>query len=407
MERLYGLVKDYAWGSPQAIAQFVAGYPQEVKGAPPLGAPVAELWFGDHWRGSATLASGKNLASAIECDPLSYLGKDVAGRFGCHLPFLLKVIAPDHPLSLQVHPGRKRAKLGWAKEEALNVARTSARRSYPDRNHKPELIYALTQFEAMSGFRAPRRAAEIFAGLPNPLAKQIHHILVSERGSRGLKKVAKLLLQPPNRQLKGQVEILIAQCKHRLKQGDSPSIRADRQALLLAEAYPNDPGVVLSLLLNPVTLQPGQALFTPPGYVHAYISGLGVEIMSTSDNVLRAGLTPKHIDVRQALKCMDFHGAPPVRIAPEMISAATGVFYAPVDDFELSVTEISRDQGQGTQVVIAGHGPRIALCVAGEVLLQNQAERCRLLPGQAVFVRSEEGPVIASGQGQVVQAGLP
>lgn len=394
MLRLSGAVKDYAWGSPRAISDFT--------GIEFGGQRVAELWFGAH-NGTQALAGGRPLAEVIAADPARILGADVSARFDGQLPFLLKVIAPEQPLSLQVHPGKELAESGFQAEEEAGIPLDSPRRNYRDRNHKPEMIFALTPFEAFAGFRAPRRAIEVLDNLNAPLAREMLEILRAHPGYRGLRAVARKLLAPLDEERRVQIEAVITACQDRLDRGTSPSLRVDRQAVALARTYPSDPGAVLSLLLNPVTLRPGEALFIPTGAVHAYVSGLGIEVMSSSDNVLRAGLTPKHIDAGEALRCMDFHGAPPVRIAPEMNGRGTGIYYAPVDDFELSVSDITG----GEWIPIPGFGPRILLGVSGDLEIGVGGEVETISTGQAVFVSAAEGTVRVRGNGKLAQAGVP
>ena len=394
MLRLSGAVKDYAWGSTSAISDFT--------GIDFGGRRVAELWFGAH-NGTQALAGGRPLAEVIAADPVEILGADVAARFDGQLPFLLKVIAPEQPLSLQVHPGKELAESGYQAEEEAGIPLDSPRRNYRDRNHKPEMIFALTPFEAFAGFRAPRRAIEVLDNLNAPLAREMLEILRAHPGYRGLRAVARKLLAPLDEERRVQIEAVITACQDRLDRGTSPSLRVDRQAVALARTYPSDPGAVLSLLLNPVTLRAGEALFIPTGAVHAYVSGLGIEIMSSSDNVLRAGLTPKHIDAGEALRCMDFHGAPPVRIAPEMNGRGTGIYYAPVDDFELSVSDITG----GEWIPIPGFGPRILLGVCGDLEIGVGGEVETISTGQAVFVSAAEGTVRVRGNGKLAQAGVP
>ena len=394
MLRLSGAVKDYAWGSPRAISDFT--------GIDFGGQRVAELWFGAH-NGARTLAGGRSLSEVISADPAGILGADVAARFDGALPFLLKVIAPEQPLSLQVHPGKELAEAGFQAEEEAGIPLDSPRRNYRDRNHKPEMIFALTPFEAFAGFRAPRRAIEVLDNLNAPLAREMLEILRAHPGYRGLRAVARKLLAPLDEERQVQIEAVITACQDRLDRGTSPSLRVDRQAVALARTYPSDPGAVLSLLLNPVTLRAGEALFIPTGAVHAYVSGLGIEVMSSSDNVLRAGLTPKHIDAGEALRCMDFHGAPPVRIAPEMNGRGTGIYYAPVDDFELSVSEITG----GEWIPIPGFGPRILLGVSGDLEIGVGGEVETISTGQAIFVSAAEGTIRVRGNGKLVQAGVP
>jgi mannose-6-phosphate isomerase len=396
--RLTHAVQRYAWGSPTAIP--------ELLGLPTTDEPVAEAWFGAH-TSAPSLVPGPGgevpLHELVAQDPVAALGEDVQARFGPTLPYLLKVIAAETPLSLQVHPHLARARQGYAEEDAAGVPLDAPHRSYRDRNHKPELVFALTRFEALCGFRAPRRAAELLDGLEAPLAAELRTMLAAQPTAVGIEAVFTRLLRPETRPSASEITAVVRACAARLEAG-SPSPRADRIVLRLAEAYPGDPGVVTSLLLNPVTLHPGDALFVPAGGVHAYLRGLGIEIMASSDNVLRAGLTPKHIDVDELLRNVDYVAAPPIRIAPERFHGATRVYYAPVDDFELSVTTLRDDE----QHPLPGRGPRVLLCLDGELrVTTGTGESLGLVQGQAAFVPAADGPLVVQGHGRLVQADVP
>ncbi len=372
----------------------------------PDGSPVAEAWFGAHTSAPSAARTddgSTTLDELIASDPDFHLGRDIASRFESRLPYLLKIIAAEVPLSLQVHPSMERARTGFAEEEAAGIAVTAPERSYRDRNHKPELVYALTRFDAMVGFRAPRRAAELLGDLDAPLAHDLHAILVADPSSNGVRAAFEWLLAPDTRPGPADVAKFAEACQRRLHDG-SPSPRTDRTVIRLSEAYPGDPGAVTSVLLNPVTLQPGEALFVPTGTVHAYLHGVGVEIMANSDNVLRAGLTRKHVDVEELLRNVDCVAAPPIRIAPERVFTSTRIFYAPVEDFELSVTRLT-DDGVAT---IPGRGPRVLLCLEGEVEVATAGgDPVLLRRGQAAFIPAADGPLSASGDAMIVQADVP
>ncbi|MDM8084695.1 mannose-6-phosphate isomerase, class I [Cellulomonas cellasea] len=397
MHRLRGNPRAYAWGSTDAIPALL-GIPTSIE-------PLAEMWFGAHPSAPSTLLSSEpasDLAELIASDPVAMLGQDVRARFGDTLPYLLKLIAPARPLSLQVHPHLARAREGFAREESAGIPITADNRSYRDDNHKPELVFALTPFEALCGFRAPRRAAELFAELGTPLARRLRELLVAQPSAVGVEAAFTFLLDSRTRPSSEAVEALARECGARLAAG-STSPRADATVVLLNEAYPGDPGVVASLLLNPVSLQPGEALFVPAGGVHAYLSGLGIEIMASSDNVLRAGLTVKHVDTVELLACVDYVAAPPIRTAPEIFHGATRVFYAPVDDFELSVTDLLDEDVHP----LPGRGPRTLLCMEGEIAVTSMIDSLVLSRGEAAFVPATEGALTARGRGTLVQADVP
>lgn len=390
MLTLFPRSQHYAWGSPEVIPAFL--------GDVPSGVPVAEAWFGAHPSAPSGTSTGLDLRTYLAQAPRQRLGDDVVGRFGPQLPYLLKLIAPMQPLSLQVHPNLEQAREGFAREDRQGLPRQ--RRNYPDANHKPELVYALTTFEAVCGFRAPRRAAELLAGLGAPLAAELLALLRAQPSAAGVHAAFAHLLQTGTAD---QVDEVVEHCAARLAAGLSPSQRADAIVTRLAQIHPGDPGAVAALLLNPVTLQPGEVMFVPAGCVHAYLSGFGVEVMANSDNVLRAGLTAKHVDVPEVLATIDCVAAPPIRIAPEMLTEATGVFYAPVDDFELSLTRLTDDPGRR----IPGRGPRVLLTLEGQVHLSTQQHTTQLARGQAVFVAADEGDISAAGTGTLVQADVP
>ncbi|WP_183295973.1 mannose-6-phosphate isomerase, class I [Cellulomonas cellasea] len=398
MHRISNPTQSYAWGSTTAIP--------DLMGTEAGSAPVAEVWMGAHPSSPSWVeddGARVPLTEVIAADSARTLGRDVEARFGPALPYLLKIIAAEHPLSLQVHPHVTRAAEGFAEEEAAGVPIDAPHRSYRDANHKPELVYALTPFQALCGFRAPRRAAELFAGLDAPLAKELHGVLAAQPSADGIRAAFTQLLEPATRPSVEEVQQLVDACAERLAAG-SPSPRADRTVAVLASEYPGDPGIVTSLLLNPVTLQPGDAMFVPAGGVHAYLSGLAVEVMASSDNVLRAGLTPKHVDVDELLRNVDYVAAPPIRIAPETFHGATKVYYAPVDDFELSVTTVDDESTHP----LPGRGPRILLCLEGEVTVSSRDDgELTLTRGQTAFAPASDGPLCVRGVGRLVQADVP
>ncbi|SFK55463.1 mannose-6-phosphate isomerase, class I [Cellulomonas sp. KH9] len=396
MQFLEPAIQGYAWGSSTAIPEMLR--------RPADGSPVAEAWFGAHRSAPSHLAGAPAvpLDQAIAVDPVATLGEDVVSRFGAGLPFLLKLIAAARPLSLQVHPSVELAQEGYAREDARGVPLDDPRRSYRDRNHKPELVYALSPFEALVGFRAPRRAAEILDGVDHPTARQLHKVVTSDPTSTGMQEAFTLLVSEATRPGPDEVRDLADAFRARLRTG-SPSPRTDRAVDVLERAYPGDPGAVTAVLLNPVSLRPGEALFVPAGAVHAYLDGFAVELMANSDNVLRAGLTAKHVDVPELLRIVECVAAPPIRIAPEHVYDATDVFYVPVDDFELSVTRVA-----DARCRIPGGGPRVVLCLEGEVrLMAHHGAVLDLTAGQAAFVPASDGVLTAAGGGRVVQASVP
>ncbi|MGY5765700.1 mannose-6-phosphate isomerase, class I [Brachybacterium sp. DNPG3] len=400
MWELEGRIQNYAWGSPSAIPAFL--------GRPEDGRPWAEVWFGSHPVAPSTLADGRSLERAIAEDPRRMLGEGVIRSFGDRLPYLLKVIAPAKPLSLQVHPTRDHAAESFAAENAAGLVLDSPRRNYRDDNHKPEMLVALTEFRALCGFRTPRRAAAMLQDLGTPLSDRLHRLLVQHPTAHGMRAAFRALVASSMRPEPAEVDAVVEACARRLASGRSPSPRIDSTVALLAEHHPGDPGVVAALLLNPVTLQPGEAMFVPAGALHAYLHGVGIEIMAASDNVLRAGLTPKKVDAEEMLQCVSVTAAPPLRVAPEHQNATSSAYYAPVDDFELSLTAVADPPGafRGRHPV-PGSGPRTVLGLEGELLLESDTGRHVLPAGRALFVPASAGALRVGGSGRLVQASVP
>lgn len=397
---LTGARRSYAWGSHTAIPEFL-GHAAD-------GAPWAELWFGAHPLAPSTMSDGRSLSEAIEHSPEEILGEDIARAFGERLPYLLKVIAAERPLSLQVHPTREHAEESFAAETAAGIPPDSPRRTYRDPNHKPELLIALTEFTALCGFRTPRRAAVILEGLDTDLTDRLHRLLIDNPTAHGMRAAFRTLVSASLRPSEAAVEDVVAACRARARAHASPSPRIDRFVSELAEHHPGDPGVVAALLLNPVTLQPGEAMFVPAGALHAYLHGVGLEIMAASDNVLRAGLTPKKVDAEEVLQCVSVSAAPPLRVAPERQNATSVAYYAPVDDFELSVTTLPAGAPMPrTGHRVPGTGPRIVLGLDGEMTLRADGESRVLRQGEALLVPARAGALHVEGVGRFAQASVP
>ncbi|GAA4521199.1 mannose-6-phosphate isomerase, class I [Brachybacterium paraconglomeratum] len=397
---LTGHLQHYEWGSKTALPDFLG---QEADGE-----PWAEVWFGAHPLAPATVPGGARLDEVLAAEPDRMLGSDVARAFGGRLPYLLKVIAAERPLSLQVHPTREHAAESFAAESAAGIALDSPLRTYRDANHKPEMLIALTPFTALCGFRTPRRAAVILDGLGTDLTDRLHRLLIENPTAHGMRAAFRTLVSTSLRPATSAVDEVVEACRARSEAGTSPSPRIDRSVTLLAEHHPGDSGVVAALLLNPVSLQPGEAMFVPAGALHSYIRGTGIEIMAASDNVLRAGLTPKRVDADEVLQCVSVTATPPLRVAPERQNPTSIAYYAPVDDFELAVTELTDPLGSPIEPhPIPGTGPRIVLGLGGATTLVTSAGSHPLRAGQAVFVPAADGPLRAWGAGSFAQASVP
>ncbi|MCG7427167.1 mannose-6-phosphate isomerase, class I [Helcobacillus sp. ACRRO] len=400
MLRIDGFVQHYAWGSTDVLPQFLS--------RPADGQPWAEIWFGAHPLAPSTIADGaRGLDAVIAAAPRRMLGDSVMRAFGPALPFLLKLIAPAQPLSLQVHPSKEHAQESFAAENAAGIPLDSHGRNYRDANHKPEMLMALTPFEALCGFRTPRKALSIVRGLDTPLSEQLTQLITEHPSAHGMRAAFRRLVTPALSPSAEEVGALAEACRRRLDSGESPSPRIDATVATLQSVHPGDPGVAAALLMNPVSLQPGEAMFVPDGIIHSYQSGLGIEIMASSDNVLRAGLTSKKVDANELLQCASVAAAPPIRIGPEKLTENTAAYFSPIDDFELSITTLPDGASFYPSIRVPGQGPRILLCIDGDVLLQSASGRARVRPGDAVFVSADDGAVAVGGHGRIVQASVP
>ncbi|MFB7592872.1 mannose-6-phosphate isomerase, class I [Streptomyces sp. NPDC056169] len=379
MDRLVNTVRPYAWGSPTAIP--------ELLGVAPTGEPQAEMWMGAH-PGAPSRTERGPLDVLVAADPVRELGEPAVAKFGPRLPFLLKVLAAGAPLSLQVHPDLAQARAGFAAEEAAGIPVDAPHRTYKDANHKPELICALTPFEGLCGFRAPAEAADLIAALGVDSLKPYVDLLHAHPEEAALREVLTALLTADPDEMAHTVAEAAA-AADRLGGAHAPFA-------FLAHHYPSDPGVIAAMLLNHVLLQPGEALYLGAGVPHAYLDGMGVEIMANSDNVLRCGLTPKHVDVPELLRVVRFEPNDPGVLRPEASPSGEEVYDTPIDEFRLS--RFVRAEGAAPTDVTAST-PQILLAVAG----RPKAGEVTLAPGESVFVPAGERAEL-SGTGTVFRA---
>jgi mannose-6-phosphate isomerase len=341
----------------------------------------------------------QTLLEAIQSAPERELGEAVVRRFGKDLPFLLKVLAAETPLSLQTHPSLEQAREGYARENALGVPLSAPHRNYKDANHKPELICALTPFDALCGFR---RADETLALLDALGLSALEPLLAPLRAApdaRGISRLFEALMTLPREQRGPLVDAVVAACASRAGQGGRFSEEL-RQAVRLGALYPGDPGVIGALLLNLVRLQPGEAIYLPAGNLHAYLRGVGVEIMANSDNVLRGGCTPKHVDVPELLRVLDFRCGPIGVVHPTSTDGVELVYPTPTEEFRLSRLQLR----PGVSSRPERRGPEILLCTEGSARLSVGGETLALPRGASVFVRAADGAYTLEGEGSVYRA---
>ena len=384
--------RDYAWGSYDGIAAFT--------GRQPSGNPEAELWFGTH-PGSPTLTprtfpptepGHATLRDWVAAEPELLLGNPDATE----LPILLKVLAARTPLSLQVHPSPEQAAAGYADEVARGIEPEAFIRSYKDPHPKPEIIVAVTEFEALCGFRPSAEVAAFAADLAG---------LVTQSPSPALARLLALLATPTALEpivdwlLSGEPDAAACVAEVVELAGSDAAVRTSSAATFdtvreLAAHYPGDPGVVIGALANRVTLQPGECLFAAAGVLHAYLYGAGIELMTASDNVLRGGLTPKHVDTDELLRVLSFDQGAPAVLEPQRPAGNVAV-YAPPVGFTLTVIDLIASPEH------LGGGPAILLVERGPVTLTGTDGAVTLTRGEAVFIPASEHDVNVAGPGRV------
>lgn len=373
MWRLTNPVMNYDWGSEEVIPEFLG----EAAGRK----PVAELWFGAHLKASSVLQGldGEDvpLLDALQRRP-ELLGEHIVERFGIRLPFLVKLLAARKPLSLQVHPPENMAADGYAREEAEGVRLDDPERTYKDQHHKPEVMIALGPTETLTGFRAVGEARALLGRIGLPWADRVAELVGDD-----MRPAFELLLDAGA--WDGDRAEVLARCREL-----SGTHRAYGLVGTLDEYFPGDSGACAPLLLNVAEYTEGEALFVPTGQVHAHVSGFGLEVMAASDNVIRAGLTHKHVDGAALFRAVN-----PGSVLPDVVDVRqTRRLSLPVDEFEVSVLEAGE--------LVAAAGPKIAVSLdaAGVVLGGLKLPR-----GQAVFVPDGEAPAVE--QGEVWVVGVP
>ncbi|MFG1928015.1 mannose-6-phosphate isomerase, class I [Cryptosporangium sp. NPDC048952] len=388
MELLTNPIRTYAWGSRSAIAG--------VQGRPvPSAEPEAELWMGGHPSAPSRLTRDgveRGLDALVAADPQRELGPAAQGA---RVPFLLKLLAAETPLSLQAHPSESQARAGFAAEQAAGPPIGDPRRNYVDPHHKPELICAVGEFSALCGFRSPSRSVEVLAPVVAeiPALRALVDALRASPDGSGLRAFVAGLFGLPDA---GQVADSFADACRKARTSAEYEL-----AVSLADQYPGDVGIVLALLLNRLELAPGEAIFLPAGVLHAYLHGLGVEVMAASDNVLRGGLTPKHVDVQELLRVVRFEEMPAAPFPAAEPGPGVRVWAPPVPEFAL--TRVVLDEAGGA-ASLGSEGPRILFCLDGTVTVDDGTEPVELRGGEAGYVPAGRRSVTVTGSGTVFQA---
>ncbi|WP_313758512.1 mannose-6-phosphate isomerase [Atlantibacter hermannii] len=386
MQKLINSVQNYAWGSKTALTNLYGI-------ANPDNLPMAELWMGAHPKSSSKIEGQDGnlhaLRDVIDADKPTLLGAAVAQRFG-ELPFLFKVLCADQPLSIQVHPNKKASEEGFARENAAGIPLGAAERNYKDPNHKPELVFALTPFLAMNAFR---EFSDIIA-LLQPVAgahTAIAHFLEDPNEERLCQLFASLLNMQGEKKARA---LAVLKAALNSQQGEPwQTIR------VISEFYPDDSGLFSPLLLNVIKLNPGEAMFLFAETPHAYLKGVALEVMANSDNVLRAGLTPKYIDIPELVANVKFAPRAADSLLTEPVRNGNELdFPIPVDDFAFSLHDLT-DQ----QTLLAQQSAAILFCVEGEATLEKDGQTLTLKPGESAFVSAADSPVAVNGTGRLAR----
>ncbi|QLJ02981.1 mannose-6-phosphate isomerase, class I [Streptomyces sp. NEAU-sy36] len=397
MDLLHPIIKPYPWGSRDALARL------QGRGTPSPG-PEAELWLGAHPSGPARLTrDGQTLTllDVVSGDPEKELGRDCAARFDGRLPFLLKVLAAEAPLSIQVHPDREQARAAFAAQRTGTGTGTGTG-AYADDWPKPELLCALTPFEVLAGFRGREEAVAVLDGLDVPGLRPVTATLRTVDGDAALTAALRAVLDRSAQDRDGLVDEVVRACA-RSARVPGPHAGAYDAVVRMARHHPGDPGLVASLLLRHRVLEPGTALFMPAGGLHAYIRGVGVEVMACSDNVVRAGLTSKQVDVPELLRITDPAARVPVVLPRTLPGPGGGLVYdCPAEEFALYRTGLTASPAPLTP----SSGPRIALCLDGTALLRAPGgEVLPLGPGASCFLPDSDHGITAEGTGTLFVAG--
>lgn len=392
--KLHNAIQHYDWGSYDAIPQLMGLENPERK-------PVAELWMGAHPKAPSSVIKDQKkipLNETIASDPAGILGQKVAARFDNILPFLFKLLSAAKPLSIQAHPNLDQAESGFDREEQLGIPLDAPNRNYKDRNHKPEIICALTPFTALRGFRAIQEIIDEFVSLDIPEIAPALKGLREHATSHGLRDFFKQLMEMESEQKASLI--------HRLTE-IAPSKRGNRYRLIcsLAEEYPSDIGVVAPLLLNLIQLNPGEAMFLPAGELHAYLEGTGIELMANSDNVLRGGLTSKHVDIPELLNILSFSDAPPEILHPRSISETEETYPLPINEFLLTkvtvreTVEFRQTNLQSIEIYVGVQGAGHIRSGTGETLTISKGDTF------TVFAETERYSI--SGNAVLYRASVP
>jgi mannose-6-phosphate isomerase len=390
-------VQAYTWGSYTAI-------PELLGTDSPFSTPQAELWMGSHPKAPSLVdCAGKwvSLEKLIQKNPQAILGKAVASKFGGKLPYLFKVLAAAQPLSIQAHPSPIQAKQGFERENRLKIPLDAFHRNYKDENHKPECICAMTHFWAMKGFRnIPEMLSLMAIVRPIDLSKELDN-LKQRPSPQGLKSFFQAIMNMDRKRQKKIVNNAVAMAKKHVEDDYVFQWMID-----LNKKYPSDIGVLSPILLNLVYLEPGQAMFLPAGELHAYLDGVGIELMANSDNVLRGGLTKKHVDVEELLNVLNFNEGETEVLPVTQINHCERIYESRAEEFVLSAINL---QAGTTYHSPAKRSVEILLCMDGNAMISDLESRMKIdLPkGRSVLIPAVVKKYRIKGDATIYKASVP
>ncbi|SNR31950.1 mannose-6-phosphate isomerase, type 1 [Haloechinothrix alba] len=392
MELLRNAVRPYAWGSRTVIPELL-GNPS------PADHPEAELWMGAHPGDPSTLVGAdgaeRSLLDVVANDPDSQLGTACTRLWGGRLPFLLKILAADEPLSMQAHPTAEQAREGYAREEGAGIPRDAGERNYPDPTAKPELVCALTEFHVLAGFRDARRTVELLRAIEPPSLSSYIDLLAGQPDADGLRALFTTWITLPQQTLDEVLPDVLSACATHADAGGEFAT-ACRTIVELGEQHPRDAGVLAALLLNRIVLRAGEAIYLPPGNLHLYLRGTAVEILANSDNVLRCGLTPKHVDVPELLRVVDFADGDMPVLRGECAAGCERMRVYPTDAAEFELSRLYWQAGDAEEARLPYAGPRIVVCTQGSVVLRGvdgSAREVELVRGSSVWLPASDPEV--------------
>ena len=386
--RLTNTIQEYTWGDKHSLSELL-GLPNVA------GRPQAELWMGAHPKSPSMIFKGTekiSLDKFISRSPMSSLGEYTKNKFG-KLPFLFKVLAAGEPLSIQAHPNLIQAKSGFARENKENIAIDAFNRSYKDDNHKPEIICALTSFQAMNGFRPIEQIVANLKLINDKFLNNLVNILQDQSNPRGLKIFFESIMRCGKEE---KLNILSNTCRMARNIHDSTF----EWVLKLNKQYPDDIGAICPLFLNMITLKPGEAMFLEAGKLHSYLHGVGIELMANSDNVLRGGLTPKFVDIDELIKILTFEVSIVHIVKPK--GFLTEKFFPDfVDEFSLSYIEVLESASYEME---QNRKPSLLLCTHGSGKIYDGEEYMNIEKGQSFFIPADQLVIKISGLCQIYRA---